>query len=138
MLQFDSKIVGKEIGYGYLRDHIIHRGFTIGGNWEYHKGSFDAVLWRGGGETIYLRVPFIVTAGELDNEDAQIRFQKPFVIKHVANVGLDYDEGSLLEATGASQFQTPLDKDGHIHDKSRWIQAGEQVVEEKVLPFFIN
>lgn len=138
MLQFDSKIVGKEIGYGYLRDHIIHRSFTIGGNWEYHKGSFDAVLWRGGGETIYLRVPFIVTAGELDNEDAQIRFQKPFVIKHVANVGLDYDEGSLLDATGASQFQTPLDKDGHIHDKSRWIQAGEQVVEEKVLPFFIN
>ncbi len=138
MLQFDSKIVGKEIGYGYLRDHIIHRGFTIGGNWEYHKGSFDAVLWRGGGETIYLRVPFIVTAGELDNEDAQIRFQKTFVIKHVANVGLDYDEGSLLDATGASQFQTPLDKDGHIHDKSRWIQAGEQVVEEKVLPFFIN
>lgn len=138
LLQFDSKIVGKEIGYGYLRDHIIHRGFTIGGNWEYHKGSFDAVLWRGGGETIYLRVPFIVTAGELDNEDAQIRFQKPFVIKHVANVGLDYDEGSLLDATGASQFQTPLDKDGHIHDKSRWIQAGEQVVEEKVLPFFIN
>ncbi len=138
LLQFDSKIVGKEIGYGYLRDHIIDRGFTIGGNWEYHKGSFDAVLWRGGGETIYLRVPFIVTVGELDNEDAQIRFQKPFVIKHVANVGLDYDEGSLLDATGASQFQTPLDKDGHIHDKSRWIQAGEQVVEEKVFPFFIN
>ncbi len=138
LLQFDSKIVGKEIGYGYLRDHIIDHGFTIGGNWEYHKGSFDAVLWRGGGETIYLRVPFIVTVGELDNEDAQIRFQKPFVIKHVANVGLDYDEGSLLDATGASQFQTPLDKDGHIHDKSRWIQAGEQVVEEKVLPFFIN
>lgn len=75
---------------------------------------------------------------ELDNEDAQIRFQKPFVIKHVENIGLDYDEGSLLDATGASQFQTPLDKDGYIHDKSRWIQAGEQAVEEKVLPFFIH
>jgi len=41
--------------------------------------------------------------------------------------GVDYDEGSLLDATGVSQFQTPLDKDGYIHDKSRWIQAGEHV-----------
>jgi len=138
LLQFDSKIVGKEIGFGYLRDKIADRGFTIGGNWEYYKGSFDSVLWKEAGETIYLRVPFIVTSGELDNEDAQIRFQKPFVIKHVENIGLDYDEGSLLDATGASQFQTPLDKDGYIHDKSRWIQAGEQAVEEKVLPFFIH
>ena len=32
----------------------------------------------------------------------------------------------------------PLDKDGYIHDKSRWIQAGEQAVEEIVLPFFIH
>jgi len=136
LLQFDSKIVGKEIGFGYLRDKIEGHGFTIGGNWEYYKGSFDTVLWKEGGETIYLRVPFIVTEGELDNEDAKIRFQNPFVIKHVANVGLDYDEGSLLDASGVSQFQTPVDKDGHIHDKSRWISAGEQVVEKRVLPYF--
>ena len=65
MLQFDSKIVGKEIGFGYLRDKIANRGFTIGGNWEYYKGSFDSVLWKEAGETIYLRVPFIVTSGSL-------------------------------------------------------------------------
>ncbi len=81
MLQFESKIIGKEIGFGYLRDKIINQGFTIGGNWEYDKGSFDSVLWKEEGETIYLRVPFIVTAGELDNEDAQIRFQKPFMMR---------------------------------------------------------
>lgn len=136
MLQIESNIVGKEISFGYLRDHIERHGFTIGGNWEYHKGSFDTILSSGGGETIYLRVPFIVTQGELDFYDAQIRFQNPFVIKHVTNVGLDYDEGSLLDATGASQFQTPLDKDGYIHDKSKWIEIGEQVVADKVLPYF--
>lgn len=136
LLQFESNIIGKQIGFGYLRDHIERHGFTIGGNWEYDKGSFDTILWQEAGETIYLRVPFIVTEGELDFYNAQIRFQTPFVIKHVTNVGLDYDEGSLLDATGASQFQTPLDKDAQIHNKSKWVHAGEKVVEEKFLPFF--
>lgn len=136
MLQLQSNIVGKEIGFGYLRDHIESRGFTIGGNWDYDYGCFDAILWREEGETIYLRLPFIVTQGELDYYDAQIRFQNPFIIKHVVNIGLDYDEGSLLDATGASQFQAPIEKDAKIHRKSQWIQIGEKVVEERIMPYF--
>lgn len=53
LLQFDSKIVGKEIGFGYLRDKIANRGFTIGGNWEYYKGSFDSILWKEAGNYLF-------------------------------------------------------------------------------------
>ena len=51
-----------------------------------------------------------------------------YVIKHVVHVGLDRDESSLLDATGFSQFQQPIDKDGEIIDKNRWIHAGEDAV----------
>ncbi|QQP11612.1 hypothetical protein FJQ98_20840 [Lysinibacillus agricola] len=129
-------MVGKEIGFGYLRDKIESRGFTIGGNWEYQKRKFRFGVMERRQRNDLFTSTLIVTEGELDFYDAQIRVQKPFVIKDVTNVGLDYDEGSLLDATGASQFQAPLDKDGYIHDKSKWVSFGEQVVRKKVLPFF--
>lgn len=75
-----------------------------------------------------MRLPFQVLDGELDRKDAFIEFQKPFVIKHVVNLGLDEDENSLLTATGFSQFQEPLDKDGYIHDKSKWEEFGEEAI----------
>ena len=50
------------------------------------------------------------------------------MIKHVVHVGLDSDESSLLDATGFSQFQQPIDTDGEIIDKNRWIHAGEVAV----------
>lgn len=134
MLRLETGIVGKEAHFGYLQDQIRDRGFTIGGNWDYDNGCFDNILWSAGGETIYLRVPFNVTEGELDDYDARIRFKTPFVIKHVVHVGLDFDENSLLDATGASQFQTPLDKDGNIEQKNKWVHEGEKVIEEVILP----
>lgn len=48
------------------------------------------------------------------------------------NIGLDWDENSLLTATGFNQFQNPVDKDGNILDKSRWEEAGEQMVHRVV------
>ena len=135
LLELQSAIEGREAHFGYMRDKIGGHGFCIGGNWEYHKGSFDVILWRDSGETIYLRVPFNVTEGELDAYDTRIRFTAPFIIKHITHVGLEYDGSSLLDATGMSQFQTPIDKDAEIHRKNRWVQMGEQVVTDVVLPF---
>lgn len=73
-------------------------------------------------------MPFDVVRGELDRDDAYIEFKKPFIIKHVVNVGLDYDSNSLLTASGFAQFQKPKDKDGYIHDKSKWKEFGEELV----------
>lgn len=68
--------------------------------------------------------------GMLDHSSALIQFGTPYVIKHIVNYGLDYDQNSFVTATtGLDQFQTPLDKDGQISDKSRWEQAGVEVVE---------
>jgi len=136
MIELETDLVGKHAHFGTLRDYIKKYGFSIGGNWEYDRGSFDTILHQDQeeGETIYLRLPFKVLTGQLDDYNTDIIFQKPYVIKHVANIGLEYDGSSLADATGFSQFQTPADQDGQIQDKGKWIQAGEQLVVEKVLP----
>lgn len=131
MIQFESSIEGKKAEFGYIRDSFERFGCSFCSNFEYHEGKFDSILHRKDGETIYLRMPFRVIDGELDHHSAYIEFGRPFVIKHVVNFGLDYDENSLLTVTGGlSQFQEPIDKDGEIKDKNQWVQAGEQKIDE--------
>lgn len=132
MLKIETNLEGQTSYFGLVRDCICDIGYHLGGNWDYHKGCFDHVLCREEGETIYVRIPFIVRDGELDDYDALITFQQPYIIKHVVHVGLDSDEASLLDATGFSQFQAPIDKDGEIIDKNRWMHAGEVAVQELV------
>src|SRR5690625_2144125 len=124
MIHLETDMEGKQMTFGNAQQYLKDFGFFIGGNWEYDSGMFDGVLHRESGETIYLRLPFDVIEGELDQSDAMIEFQKPFVIKHVVNLGLDKDANSLLTVAGFSQFQEPLDKDGYIHDKSKWVEFG--------------
>ncbi|MCP1143351.1 YugN family protein [Lysinibacillus endophyticus] len=135
MLQLESNIEGKYTEFGKIQNAIKDAGFTLGGYWDYDRGIFDAILSKDQGETIYLRLPFIVTQGMLDSPNAYIRFETPYVIKHIANLGLEHDGSSMMDATGFSQFQEPIDKDGSIEDKNKWISVGEQVIEEKVLPY---
>lgn len=131
MLQLDSYLEGKRTNFGFIKDIFEPFGCFFCTNFEYDAGSFDSILHQDGGETIYLRIPFFVVEGELDLRSANILFGKPYVIKHVVNVGLDFDGHSLVTATtGLSQFQEPLDTDGYIHDKSRWVQAGEDFIEK--------
>lgn len=131
MIQFESRIEGKKTEFGYIRDFFERYGCSFCSNFEYHEGKFDSILYRKDGETIYLRMPFYVIDGELDQYSAFIQFGRPFVIKHVVNLGLDYDENSLLTVTGGlSQFQEPVDKDGNIKDKSRWVKAGEEKIDQ--------
>ncbi|TMN23201.1 hypothetical protein FH966_09970 [Lentibacillus cibarius] len=130
MLKLETEIEGKRAFFGDVFKVFRSNGYTLCGNWEYDRGKFDMVLCREGGETIYIRVPFSVLEGELDKPDAYLEFRTPYVIKHVVNTGLEWDQNALLTTTGFSQFQEPLDKDGNITDKSRWEAAGEQEVQE--------
>lgn len=130
MINLETDLEGKQMTFGFARKKLKKYGFHIGGNWDYDRGMFDGILNRESGETIYLRLPFNVIEGELDRSDAVIEFQQPFVIKHVVNIGLDKDENSLIAATGLSQFQEPLDKDGYIHDKSKWQEFGEEAISD--------
>ncbi|MFJ8264196.1 YugN family protein [Rummeliibacillus sp. NPDC094406] len=136
MIQFESRIEGKKTEFGYIRDIFEPFSCNFCSNFEYHEGMFDSILYREDGETIYLRMPFRVIEGELDHYSAYIQFGKPYVIKHVVNLGLDYDENSLLTATGGfSQFQDPLDRDGEINDKSRWVKAGKEKINQMLNSF---
>lgn len=128
MLTLQTDLDGKHATFGFLRDKLKKEGFCLGGYWEYDRGFFDSILVKKDCDTIYLRLPFVVTSGELDSYNAEIKFQTPYVIKHVVHCGLDFDENSLLDATGFSQFQEPLDKDAPIINKNRWVHAGEEVV----------
>src|SRR5690625_139096 len=128
MIHLETDMEGKTMAFGEAQQKLKKFGFNLGGNWEYESGSFDRVMHRESGETFYIRMPFQVIEGELDHKDAWIEFQKPLVIKHVVNIGLDKDENSLLTATGFNQFQEPLDKDGHIPDKSSWQEFGEEAI----------
>ena len=131
MFQIQSDIEGKRAYFGAARDIFKSYGCSFCSNFEYDQGKFDALLWREGGESIFLRIPIYVLDGELDHSKALIEFGTPFVIKHVVNIGLDHDENSFLTATtGLDQFQTPLDKDGYIYDKSRWAKAGREAIEQ--------
>lgn len=128
ILHLETDLEGKQMEFGQARKMLKKHGFIIGGDWEYHGGLFDNAMHRENGETIYVRMPFHVVKGQLDDRNALIEFQKPFVIKHVVNVGLDKDESSLIDATGFSQFQEPLDNDGYIRDKSKWQEFGEEAI----------
>lgn len=130
MIKLETELQGQKASFGVVRDCIKEIGYHLGGNWDYHKGCFDHTLCREEGETIYVRIPFTVLYGELDQPEALIEFETPYIIKHVVNIGLDSDESSLIDATGFSQFQSPVDKDGKIEDKNRWMHAGEVAVTE--------
>ena len=132
MIKLETEIEGKRDYFGKVKDTFKQYGYVLGGNWEYDRGYFDATLWREGGETIYIRLPFTVIDGQLDDDLAYIEFRTPYVIKHVVNIGLDREGSSLLTATGFSQFQEPLDKDAHIEKKSKWEDVGEQAVQQVV------
>lgn len=128
MIELETPIEGKRAYYGTVQGYSKKLNYTLGGCWDYHKGCIDSILWREAGETIYLRLPVKVIKGELDSPNALIEFEKPYVIKHVVNTGLDRDTNSLAAASGFSQFQNPLDQDGQIKDKNEWEENGEQAV----------
>lgn len=128
MIHLETDMEGKQMYFGQAEKTLKKYGISMGGGWEYDSGMFDGIMHREGGETIYIRLPFQVIEGILDKRDAFIEFEKPFVIKHVVNIGLDKDENALLTTIGLNQFQEPLDKDGHIRDKSKWQEFGEEAI----------
>ncbi len=114
MIALKSKIEGKTVIYGNALKLFKEAGMDIGGGWEYDHGMFDTILYQRKETTIYLRVPFQVLEGELDSPRTVIRFQTPFVIKHVMNIGLDEEDSATMTVAGLEQFQAPQDPDAPI------------------------
>ncbi len=121
-----SSLEGRESTFGQVRQALAPEGFTLA-NWEYDRGFFDKQL--DDKAMVYLRLPFEVTEGELDNAEARIRFGTPFVLKHVYQTGNDPTIGYFASQTVAplvNQFQEPVDKDAPVDPF--WAEQAKRVV----------
>lgn len=141
MIPVPSEIEGKEATYGEIEKSFQNEGFVLGGNWEYKSGYFDAALERDGGETIYLRLPFQVVAGELNDKEARLKFLQPLLVRHVVNTEISkvdslplVDEMPLATNSLVNQFQKPLEMDGEIHDEQQRLQEA-QVAIHKIITY---
>ncbi|PID16151.1 hypothetical protein CSV63_05810 [Sporosarcina sp. P34] len=125
MIELKTNLPGKKSLFGDACNILIEHDIQMGGNWDFDRGNFDTILNQDGSNTIYLRIPFHVVDGVLDEDSAMIEFDVPFIINHVVNIGLDDDESPVLATVGLDQFQTPEDKDGPIVYDEKWVREGE-------------
>lgn len=125
-----STLTSKVRDYVVSREALSEQGFTLGGNWDYDHGSFDCAL--DDANKVWLRLPFDVTVGNLDGEsddnDTEIRFGQPYVLKHVYNEGLDREAQPAVMGAVLNQFSDPLDPDDKI--ESEWIEKAERKLRE--------
>lgn len=122
MIELESKLENRMYKFAEAREVLSAVGFSIGGGWEYSGGSFDRPL-DGEAHKVWLRMPFDVTTGNLDadqeDNDAVIRFGKPYVLKHLYQEGLD-DDAQLRTIGGLlDQFSDPVDPDAPVEDEWR-------------------
>jgi hypothetical protein len=117
MLPLESKLENREFKFVDARGVLGDLGFVLGGGWEYAQGCFDRVL-DGGKREMWLRLPFVATHGHIDAEaeenDAVIRFGKPYALRHVHQDGVDEGVGIRLSAGLIDQFAAPKDPDARI------------------------
>lgn len=122
-----SSLTGVQGTFGIIRDSLAQDDFSLA-NWEYDGGYFDRKLDEAG--TVFLRLPFEVMQGKLDDADARIQFGTPFVLKHEYQTGLDQDIGYAtgpLVAPVVNQFQEPVNKDAEVEEE--WVQQAAGIVQ---------
>lgn len=116
MYPLKSKLTNQSFPLYSIETELKNQGFVIGPNWDYDHGSFDLLMANDGGYQ-YLRLPFNVISGSLDEKGAVIQFENPFLLTHVYNEGIDdvVEGGSLTSSF--NQFQEPIDKDAKVPRK---------------------
>ncbi|TVX98352.1 YugN family protein [Cohnella terricola] len=130
MRVLSSSLTSQIHDYGVSRELLSNRGFVLGGNWEYDRGSFDCAL--DDDHKVWLRLPFVVTAGKLDGEaepmDTEIKFGEPYVLKHLYQEGLDEEAQASTLGGLLNQFSDPVDPDDGI--ESAWIERAKRKLNE--------
>lgn len=130
MIMLTSVMEGREFDFIHSQNELTPLKFTLGGNWEYDHGSFDRFL--DDRRTVWLRLPFRMTQGTLDSEvrdtEARLQFDRPYVLKHVYEEGLDED--AKLHTYGAliDQFQSPVDRDAEI--EPHWLDEARTILQQ--------
>lgn len=130
MIPISSNIEGKQKRLTEIQGDLALHKFTLGGNWDYNRGSFDRALDNE--NKVWLRIPFQVTDGHLDSEQsesiAHIRFEQPYVLKHLYNEGNDPEASVRVVGVMFDQFQSPVNPDADI--EQHWIERGTELMRE--------
>ncbi|GAE94016.1 hypothetical protein JCM21714_3141 [Gracilibacillus boraciitolerans JCM 21714] len=125
MYELDSTIEKKVFPYQQVKGVVEKEGFSLGGAWEYDHGYFDYKLATDDGYH-FLRVPFHSIKGEIENENAVIKLNKPYILTHRYQDDVDaYAESSVMQAS-FNQFQSPVEKDANI--PTPYIEKGKIVL----------
>lgn len=129
MIPLESRLENREFKFVDVRGVLGELGFALGGGWEYDGGSFDRVL-DGEKREMWLRLPFAATFGNIDAEqeenDAVIRFGKPYALRHVYQDGVDAGVGMRLAAGLVDQFAAPEDPDARISPE--WAERAAEML----------
>lgn len=125
MFPLTSSLTSQVQEFDTFRGTAADFGFSLGGGWEFDRGSFDCALDEA--NKVWLRLPFRTTIGNIDSEaeetDAKIRFDEPYVLKHVYNEGLDGEARAGAMGAVLNQFSDPVEADAAVEpmwiDKAR-------------------
>lgn len=127
MIELPSKIEGKSATLAELEAKLKPLGYSIGGNWDYDHGSFDYKVSDKDGY-LFLRLPFNVVEGQLDADGCIVKMQRPFLLAHIYQKGLDDHAHSSNTMATFNQFSEPVDEDGEVPEQ--YIIVGKSLLEE--------
>ncbi|MFD2444432.1 YugN-like family protein [Bacillus sp. CGMCC 1.16607] len=127
MIEIESTIEGRQYDLYKLEQILKPLGYSIGGNWDYDHGSFDYKLDDQDGYQ-FLRVPFKAIDGQLDSRNCTVELQKPFLLSHVYEGGIEEDAQSSNWTASFNQFQEPVDKDASFPENQ--IDRGKRLVSQ--------
>ncbi|WP_026694656.1 YugN-like family protein [Peribacillus kribbensis] len=127
MIKIASRIEGEIFSLFDLEQSLKPIGYTIGGNWDYEHGYFDYKIDDSHGYQ-FLRVPFRTKSGQLDSRGAAVEMERPFLLAHRYEGGLD-DHSNIGNVSAAfNQFQEPEDPDAEFPEK--YVGLGRSLVQE--------
>ncbi|WP_128894926.1 YugN family protein [Longirhabdus pacifica] len=138
MITLPSSLEETEHMHHELYEQLHPLLFTMGGNWDYHHGSFDKPL--DDKHMVWLRIPFETIAGKIDgekqNQTTMIKVGTPYLLKHIYNEGLDPEAKAYIYGALIDQFQTPIDVDAEI--EQHWLDKGKSSLQEVERVVLVN
>ncbi|SFB13186.1 MULTISPECIES: YugN-like family protein [unclassified Bacillus (in: firmicutes)] len=127
MFKITSRLENQQFDLFKLEQKLKPIGYEIGGNWEYDHGYFDYKIDDQVGYQ-YLRVPFRAIDGQLDARNCTVALERPFLLSHKYQRGID-DHAEIGNLSASfNQFQEPVDKDASFPLK--YIDTGKALVTE--------
>lgn len=127
MLKLNSELEGKIYNLYELEKLMKPLGYVIGGNWDYDHGCFDYKIDDEVGYQ-FLRIPFKAVNGQLDSNGVTVELQKPFLLSHKYQIGLDDNADAGVFSGSFNQFSEPVDADATFPEQ--YVGLGKALVQE--------